>query len=110
MQHDTSERPSLFNRLKAGLEDGIAHAKGEKVLRTTELSIPDTPPDYTAERIRSIRTARKMSQYHFSLLLNVSCKTVQGWEQGLRRPSQSAARLLQVIENPDLLTTMLNSR
>jgi hypothetical protein len=31
-------------------------------------------------------------------MLNVSPKTVQSWEQGDRRPSQAALRLLQVID------------
>jgi predicted transcriptional regulator len=38
-----------------------------------------------------------MSQGVFAKMLNVSAKTVQSWEQGERRPSQAALRLLQVI-------------
>jgi hypothetical protein len=30
-------------------------------------------------------------------MLNVSTKTVQSWEQGQRRPSQAALRLIQVF-------------
>ena len=42
-----------------------------------------------------------MSQAFFAHLLNVSTKTIQSWEQGQRRPSQAALRLIQVFrQNP----------
>ena len=42
-----------------------------------------------------------MSQAVFARMLNVSTKTVQSWEQGQRRPSQAALRLIQVFrQNP----------
>jgi putative transcriptional regulator len=45
-----------------------------------------------------------MSQAVFAKLLNVSAKTVQSWEQGLRQPSQASRRLIQVLsERPDVL-------
>lgn len=96
-------RKPLFERLKEGLEDGIAHQKGERELRTFSLSIPEPPKVYAAEEIKALRHSFQMSQSAFSLLLAVSKKTVEGWEQGIRTPSGSAARLLQFIENPRLL-------
>ena len=39
-----------------------------------------------------------MSQAVFAATLNVSTKTVQAWEQGLRTPSQASARLLQLLD------------
>jgi putative transcriptional regulator len=42
-----------------------------------------------------------MSQAVFARMLNVSPKTVQSWEQGARKPSQAALRLIQVFRlNP----------
>jgi putative transcriptional regulator len=38
-----------------------------------------------------------MSQFVFASVLNVSVKTVQSWEQGERRPSHAALRLLEII-------------
>jgi putative transcriptional regulator len=99
-----TKRPRLFERLKAGLEEGIQFANGERNLRVTEITIPDPPPQYSAQDVKAIRLSRGMSQALFSKLLNVSNKTLQGWEQGLRRPSQSAARLLQIIDNPQMLS------
>jgi DNA-binding XRE family transcriptional regulator len=40
-----------------------------------------------------------MSQAVFARLLNVSTKTVQSWEQGDRKPSQAALRLIQVFRH-----------
>ena len=37
-----------------------------------------------------------MSQAVFARLLNVSTKTVQSWEQGVRTPSHASRRLLQI--------------
>ena len=43
-----------------------------------------------------------MSQAVFARLLNVSTKTVQSWEQGTRKPSRAALRLIQIFgKNPD---------
>ena len=97
----------LFNRLKKGLEEGIAHEQGTRTLRVTEVVVPAPPQLYNAEDVRRIRTRLHMSQNGFAQLLQVSSKTVQSWEQGVRRPQQSSARLLQFIEQPDLLTTLM---
>ena len=96
-------RPRFAERLRASLTETLAFARGEIELKTTTLSIPEPPPAYDAERIRSLRTGLGFSQPYFSRLLNVSSKTVQSWEQGTRLPSQASARLLQLIENPSLL-------
>lgn len=96
-------RKRLFERLKAGLEEGIAHQKGELELNVVEVNIPDPPRVYGSAEIKSLRRSFRMSQASFSKLLAVSKKTVEGWEQGVRVPTGSAARLLQFIEDPKLL-------
>jgi putative transcriptional regulator len=92
----------LFERLKAGLEEGIRHAHGEIKLRTTVL--PDRPPDVSPSELAALRNENHLSQAVFASVLNVSLKTVQSWEQGSRKPSQAALRLIQVVrENPALV-------
>lgn len=93
----------IFERLKQGLEEGIAHERGELELESSSLEIPAPPKNYEPDDIKQLRENLSMSQTQFAKYLFVSTKTVQGWEQGLRRPTSSAARLLQFIENPDLL-------
>src|SRR5438067_546694 len=90
-----SNRPALFHRLKAGLEEGIQFAKGELNLRNIRL--PARPPRLRARDVAGLRQALKMSQGVFAQTLNVSPKTVQSWEQGERQPSQAALRLLQIL-------------
>jgi putative transcriptional regulator len=106
----TAERPRLFDRLKRGLQDGIAHERGERVARVTEVVVPDPPQAYGPEDVRRLRTQLRMSQPGFARLLQVSSKTVQSWEQGVRQPRQSSARLLQFIEHPEMLEALRESR
>ena len=102
----TTQRPPLAERLEAALREGISYARGEVQLKTYTLTLPDPPPAYTAERVRRLRSRLNLSQPLFSSLLNVSPKTVQSWEQGTRVPSHAAARLLQLIEDPDALASL----
>jgi putative transcriptional regulator len=96
MKSPMGRRP-LFERLKTGLEEGIRHAKGEITLKTTTLEVPDRPPEVGAEELTKLRLINGMSQSVFAQVLNVSTKTVQSWEQGQRKPSQAALRLIQVF-------------
>jgi len=100
MKSPKGRRP-LFERLKMGLEEGIRHAKGEITLKTTALEMPDPPPDVGSDELTKLRTKSGMSQAVFARMLNVSTKTLQSWEQGQRKPSQAALRLIQVFRrNP----------
>ncbi len=94
MTHNGKRQP-LFDRLKRGLEEGIRFARGELNLRTTV--IPERPPALRARDVVRLRNRLNMSQSVFARVLNVSTKTLQSWEQGTRRPSQAALRLLQVL-------------
>jgi putative transcriptional regulator len=66
--------------------------------------MPDRPPEVGADELTKLRLKNGMSQAIFAQVLNVSTKTVQSWEQGQRRPSQAALRLIQVFrQNPSVL-------
>jgi len=98
----TKARKPLFERLKAGLEEGIGHAKGELSLKT--VAIPEKPPEIDAQTLAALREAAEMSQAVFAKVLNVSAKTVQSWEQGTRVPSMASRRLIQVFsERPEVV-------
>ena len=60
------------------------------------------PPSYTAEMIRRLRESLHISQAVFAAYLNASISTVQKWENGDKKPSGAAARLLSVIERKGL--------
>jgi len=106
----TAEKPqlSVFDQIKAGLEDSIAHSRGELSLKTTELPAP--PPKPAPKQIAALRKRFRMSQAVFAATLNVSKKTVQSWEQGLREPSDVALRMLQVIRiEPQIVQRVLSA-
>lgn len=90
-----AQRRPIFERLRASLEEGIQFARGELNLRTT--LVPSRPPRISSVEIVRLRKRMGMSQSVFARTLNVSAKTVQSWEQGERKPSQAALRLLQII-------------
>jgi putative transcriptional regulator len=60
------------------------------------------PPTYTAEAIRRLRDRLHVSQAVFAAYLNASVSTVQKWENGEKKPSGAALRLLSVIERRGL--------
>lgn len=93
-------RKSLFEELKQGLLEGIAHAKGELTLKTVEVIAE--PPEIDAATLAALRNAAGMSQGVFAGVLNVSTKTLQSWEQGVRQPADASRRLIQLFaERPE---------
>ena len=95
---------SDFDKLVNGANEVIAHIEGKQTLRKTVITVPDEPPAYTAEDVRQVREALKLSQGLFAKVLNVSINTVRKWEQDERHPSGPSARLLQIAqEHPEYL-------
>jgi putative transcriptional regulator len=91
--------PDEFATLKAGAEEALAHAQGKKLtLRTRSMPRRTRPRAFTARRIRSIRLRLNVSQPVFADLLYVTKDTAAKWEQGIRKPSGSALRLLEIAE------------
>jgi putative transcriptional regulator len=92
----------VFDDLMAGFRDALALKKGgEPGLRVT--TIPRVKPMKPRE-IKDIRLALGASQSEFAHVLNVSPKVVQSWEQGARRPTSTALKLLSIAKtNPQIL-------
>jgi putative transcriptional regulator len=98
----TKTRKPFFERLKSGLEEGIAHARGELTLKTVK--VPEPPPEIDAETLVALREEAAMSQAVFAKILYVSSKTVQSWEQGHRAPSMASRRLIHLFtEEPAIV-------
>jgi putative transcriptional regulator len=95
---DNKRERSVFEDVLAGLEEGVAWARGKATLNATQVTLPEKPPAYSPEQIRAIRARSGMSQSLFSHYISVSSKTLQSWEQGVRRPSPMSARFLQLID------------
>ena len=73
--------------------DGLRELKSGEYGRV--INIPD---------VASIRAKTGLSQARFAVLLGVSVRTLQDWEQGRRAPSGAARTLLMVADrNPHAL-------
>ncbi len=95
----------FFEELKQSMIEGLEHAQGKRCdLRVTTL--PRPPKKLTSSEIAKIRSRTKLSQSVFAMYLNVSVKTVQAWEQGSRKPSDAALKLLSIArDNPQAVFT-----
>ena len=57
---------------------------------------------YSARDVRRIRTAARASQGVFAAYLNVGKTTIAAWEQGTKKPSGAAVKLLDLVERKGL--------
>jgi putative transcriptional regulator len=58
----------------------------------------------SAKDIAQIRQKLNCSQAVFAMMLNISTKTVQAWEQGSREPGDAALKLLTIAKkHPEIL-------
>lgn len=81
----------LFNDLKTSLKEAASIARGENApSRSFIVSGPD---------VKNVRERTGLSQIEFALLMRVSVKTLQNWEQNRRQPTGPAAALLRVFEH-----------
>jgi len=87
-------RDELFNELVESVREGGAILRGEaEPSRTSVVNVPD---------IKNIRARYNISQSEFAVLIGISVKTLQNWEQGRRTPKGPARVLLQVAAaHPD---------
>ena len=103
-----NKEASVFEQIKSGLADSLAYSRGQLTLATTKLPAPPPTPD--PHQIAALRRRHGMSQAVFAAVLNVSKKTVQSWEQGLRVPGDAALRMLQVIRREPGIVHMICSQ
>ena len=95
----------LFAELLEGAKQMEAHAAGKKVKGIREVVREvKAPAPLSKEEIVKIRKKLKVSQSAFAMLLNISTKTVQKWEQGENHPNGSSLKLLAIAKmNPKML-------
>jgi putative transcriptional regulator len=62
------------------------------------------PPcrEFTPQEVQRIRTNSHASQSVFAAFLNVGKTTVAAWEQGTKRPSGAATKLLELVARKGL--------
>lgn len=94
-----------FADLIRSADQALAYERGErKGYRVTRVAIPKPPQPMSSREIAALRKRLNYSQALFARVLNVSTKTVQAWELGLRMPSNTAHKLLTIAKKrPEVL-------
>jgi putative transcriptional regulator len=94
-----------FADLKEAMEDALAFERGKRRdLRVTRIQAPRAPKAMSPRDIARIREKLNCSQAVFAMMLNISPKTVQAWEQGSREPGEAALKLLTIAKKrPEIL-------
>jgi putative transcriptional regulator len=87
-----------LSEFRDALEEGVP-LEERFTVRTVKLDLD--PHVYGPGLVRETRSILMMSQTIFARFLGVDPRTVQSWEQGLRRPSPIARRFMDEIRrNP----------
>lgn len=94
-----------FAELKEAMDDALAFERGNRrELKVTRIQAPRPPKAMSPRDIARIRQRLNCSQAVFAMMLNISPKTIQAWEQGAREPGDAALKLLTIAKNhPEVL-------
>ena len=83
---DGAEDPEML-AFQADLMEAVRDMKAGRAARVTKVDLP-APAD--------ARAKTGLSQSQFAMLLGVSVRTLQNWEQGRTQPSGAAQTLIRV--------------
>jgi putative transcriptional regulator len=91
-----------FDKIVASIKEAGEIKAGRKMpSRFFEIKSPD---------IKMIREKLNVSQNEFALMIGVSVRTLQNWEQGRREPDGPAKALLRVaLKNPSAVLDALHA-
>ncbi len=85
-------KASAFGRrLVAGLNEALAHARGELQLPSYTVTVPERVD------VAKLRRQLGLSQAAFARSFGLDVTALHAWEQGRRRPDRAARVLLAVI-------------
>lgn len=80
----------MFDELLASVQEMDEIVQGNQVTaRVTEFPEPE---------VKSIREKVGLSQSRFAMLIGVSKRTLENWEQGRRHPTGPAKALLRILD------------
>lgn len=93
----------LFDEMISGFAEAKKYRAGKKAkVRVSRVAFE--PVKLKPAEIRSVRVRLGFSQPQFAEFLCTSVGSVRSWEQGLRKPQNSALRLLAIAkEKPAVL-------
>lgn len=81
---------TMFDELLQSVEEMDAIAEGKKK-PTRKFEFPDP-------EVKAIREKIGLSQARFAILIGVSKRTLENWEQGRRHPTGPAKALLRILD------------
>jgi putative transcriptional regulator len=92
-----------FEKLVASIKEAGEIKAGRKPpSRAYEIEPPE---------IKAVREKLNVSQNEFALMIGVSVRTLQNWEQGRRRPEGPAKALLRIASrNPSAVLDSLHAK
>ena len=87
--------PSEMEKFQSDLLESVQQMGRRQAARITKVKVPEAA---------EARALVGLSQQDFALLLGVSARTLQDWEQGRREPTGAAKTLLRVaVSHPEVL-------
>ena len=90
--------PSETEKFQSDLLESVKQMRRGKTARVTKVKVPEAA---------EARARVGLSQQAFALLLGVSARTLQDWEQGRRQPTGAAKTLLRVaVSHPEVLRAL----
>ena len=85
-----SER-NIGQEILEGIQEVKKYKAGQVTLKTSQVDNLPSP--------QAIRKRLQLSQSEFALLMGVSIRTLQDWEQGRRQPRGPAQSLLRIADH-----------
>ena len=86
---------SEMRKFQNDLLESVKQMRRGEAARVTKVKLPEAA---------EARASVGLSQQEFALLLGVSARTLQDWEQGRREPTGAAKTLLRVaVAHPEVL-------
>ncbi|AOV16193.1 transcriptional regulator [Acidihalobacter aeolianus] len=82
---------ALFDELAESLKEAGKIRRGDQA--------PSRRFAFDALDVKAIRERTGLSQGRFALLMGVSVRTLQNWEQGRQQPQGPAESLLRIVKN-----------
>jgi len=87
--------PSEIEKFQKDLLESVKQMGRKQGARVTKVKVPEAA---------EARALVGLSQQEFAILLGVSARTLQDWEQGRREPTGAAKTLLRVaVSHPEVL-------
>jgi putative transcriptional regulator len=107
-----NKHSEFFELVHGALAEGVEALEAGKTLTTRDVEIPDPPAEMSADEIAAFRKDKlRVSQRVFAGMLNASPNTIHAWEQGRKRPSGIALRLLRLLQScPEILADEITLR